>query len=365
MPGLPCCTDTTAFALYGDYPNQDTGPTAPVVLTWGHSEDHRPDLHQIMAGLTVDDAGCVLGGAMLSGNTSDRAGHPEWLDQLDKDFPDDFWKDSFDIADSALIAEPALLKIRALGMHWLGRLPATFGLGDRLKDQAWAAEEPWEPLGTLAAQSKSATATYQAQTFNTTLYDLPARAFVYHSSALDKKKEHTLQREVAREAQVLEKTAKKLAKQVFHCAEDATAAGETLVRTAKIWWHTVTPTIGTHGVPVRTRGRQKAGAEPETVTQYTVQWHWTAPTPEHLQAERAMVRQAMVEQPPLELPDHRKIARPSETVILDALRTLWVERKEEESMVWYQWTHVKPHVWRILEMLQIPIQHRFQWDSTG
>ena len=222
-------TDTTAFALCGDYPNQDTGPTAPVALTWGHSKDHRPDLRQIMAGLTVDDAGCVLGGAMLSGNTSDRAWPPEWLDQLNQDFPDDFWKDSFYIADSALIAEPALLKIRELGMQWLGRLPATFGLCDRLKDQAWATEEPWEPLGTLAAKPKSATATYQAHPFDTTLYDQPARAFVYHSSALDKKKEHTLQREIAREAQTLEKTAKKLAKQVFHCAEDATAASETRV----------------------------------------------------------------------------------------------------------------------------------------
>lgn len=47
-------TDTTAFALFGDYPNPDTGATAPVDLTWGHSKDHRPDLRQLMAGLTVD-----------------------------------------------------------------------------------------------------------------------------------------------------------------------------------------------------------------------------------------------------------------------------------------------------------------------
>ncbi len=368
---------------------------------------------------------------MLAGNTSDRAWHPEWLDQLNADVPHDFWK------DSCYIAEPALLKIRELGMQWLGRLPATFGLCDRLKDQAWAAEEPWEPLGTLAAQPQRTTATYQAQTFDTTWYDQPVRAFVYHSSALDKKKEHTLQREIAREAQTLEKTAKKLTKQVFHCAADASAASETLMRAAKIRWYTVTASIGIQEIPVRTRGRQKAGTEPETLTQYTVQWNWTDPTPECVQAERArratfvlitsqmtwdartalheykaqdqdehgfrwmksplhltafflekptrivglgyllllalqfarfmraMVRQAMVDQPLLELPDHRKIARPSETVILDALRTLWVERKEEEGMVWYQWTHMKPHVWRILEMLQIPIQHRFQWDSSG
>ena len=50
-------TDTTAFTLFGDYPSQETGPTAPVTLTWGHRKDHRPDLRQIMAGLTVDPDG--------------------------------------------------------------------------------------------------------------------------------------------------------------------------------------------------------------------------------------------------------------------------------------------------------------------
>ena len=430
-------TDTTAFALFGDYPNQDTGPTAPVELTWGHSKDHRPDLRQIMAGLTVDGTGCVMGGTMLSGNTSDRAWHPAWLEQLEGDFPDDFWKESDYIADSALIAEAALSQIRALGMHWLGRLPATFGLCDRLKDQAWTAADAWHDLGALAAKKTGAPATYRVQTFDTTLYDHPARAFVYHSSALDKKKEHTLEREIAREAQTVEKTAKKLAKQVFHCVEDAAAASDRQVQAAHIRWHSVTPRIETRVVPVRTRGRQKAGIEPATITEYTVQWHWTVPTADCVQHERerrstfvlitsdmtldaetalraykaqdqdeqgfrwmkspihltafflekparvtglgyvlllalqfarfmrAVVRQAMVDQPPLELPDHRTITRPSDTVILDALRTLWVERRTVGDTVWYQWTHVKPHVWRILEMLQIPIQHGFQWDPSG
>ena len=80
---------------------------------------------------------------------------------------------------------------------------------------------------------------------------------------------------------------------------------------------------------------------------------------------RAIVREAMIDQPVLELPDHRKIERPSERVILDALRTLWVEHRTDEETEWYQWTHVEPHVWRILEMLQIPIQHRFQSDPSG
>jgi transposase len=359
------------------------------------------------------------------------------LDQLDSDYPEDFWQGSYYIADSALMTEPALTKIGALGMYWLGRLPATFGLCDQLIDQAWNREEPWVEVGTLAVKRRTTSASYRAQTFDTTLYGQPVRAFAYHSSALDKKKEHTLQRAIAREAQAVEKLAQKLAKQVFHCVEDATAASDQQVRTAKIRWHEVTPTIVEQVVIRRPRGRQKAGVEPTRITHYTVQWHWTAPTadriqqarerqstfilmtsdrtcdavtalreykaqdqdehgfrwmkaPVHLAAfflekpervvglgyvlllalqfarfMRAIVRDAMVSQPPLDLPDGRKIANPSERVILDALRTLWVERRAAGDVEWYQWTHVKPHVWRILETLRVPIEHRFQWDDSG
>jgi len=183
----------------------------------------------------------------------------------------------------------------------------------------------------------------------------------------------------------VEKTAKKLAKQVFHCVE--AAASERQVQVAKTRWHSVTPTIAAQIVPIRTRDRQKVtvGTEPATITQYTVQWHWTVPTADRVQHERrstfvlmssamtldadtalreykaqdqdehgfrwmkspihltaffcekpervvglgyvlllalqiarfmrAVVRHVMVDHPSLELPDHRKIERPSETVI--------------------------------------------------
>ena len=50
-------SDTTAYALFGDYSSDSMGPTAPVELTWGHTKDHRPDLKQIMAGVTMDAEG--------------------------------------------------------------------------------------------------------------------------------------------------------------------------------------------------------------------------------------------------------------------------------------------------------------------
>ena len=87
-------------------------------------------------------------------------------------------------------------------------------------------------VGTLAVKRRTTSASYRAQTFDTTLYGQLVRAFAYHSSALDRKKEHTLQRAIAREAQTVEKLAQKPAKQVFHFVKDATAASarETIKR---------------------------------------------------------------------------------------------------------------------------------------
>jgi hypothetical protein len=74
-------------------------------------------------------------------------------------------------------------------MHWLGRLSARFNLCDELKEQAWAeAKEAWVELGPLAQTPTPKSATYQVQTFEVTFADGPARAFVYHSLSLDRKK---------------------------------------------------------------------------------------------------------------------------------------------------------------------------------
>lgn len=54
------------------------------------------------------------------------------------------------------------------------------------------------PVAPVAAPSGTASV-YHVQTFDITFLGDPARAFLYHSSALDKKKEHSLQREIAKE----------------------------------------------------------------------------------------------------------------------------------------------------------------------
>ncbi|MCY0881547.1 MAG: hypothetical protein OWS74_06085, partial [Firmicutes bacterium] len=65
---------------------------------------------------------------------------------------------------------------------------------------------------------------YQAQRFTVTLYDQEAVAFVYHSEALDKKKEHALQRAIQQEAASLTAALKELQRVPFDCEPDAVAS---------------------------------------------------------------------------------------------------------------------------------------------
>jgi len=159
--------------------------------------------------------------------------------------------------------------------------------GGSLKEQAWAeAKEAWVELGPLAQTPTPKSATYQAQTFDVTFAGGPARAFVYHSQSLDRKKEHTLQREIGRERKRLESLEKKMAGKPFRDALDAEQAVALLQKGTPFHWLTVTTTVVPQEVPVKHRGRPKAGALIETRTEYTVEFQATDPTPEVIQVER-------------------------------------------------------------------------------
>ena len=79
---------------------------------------------------------------------------------------------------------------------------------------------------------------------------------------------------------------------------------------------------------------------------------------------RALVRDALHDQPPLELP-YRTVRRPSETVILEALRDLDVRRQSNDTLTWYQWVAVLPYQRRLLDALEVPIDRGFVWDPSG
>ena len=75
-----------------------------------------------------------------------------------------------------------------------------------------------------------------------------------------------------------------------------------------------------------------------------------------------MVRDALQDQPPLALPDGRKLPAPSDDVILETLRPLWLRRHWSHGRPWYQWGRVPLHMQRLLEALGVPLYVRFEPD---
>lgn len=277
-------TDTTSFSLFGDYPGSTPDGEAPHI-TYGYSKAHRPDLKQIMLGLTTDAAGQILLGDVLAGNTSDKAWMPPWLSTLDREVPTDAWKQALYVTDSAGITPAALDQCAALDVRWLGRLPETYTLAREVKAAAWAAPATaWEDLGTFSPRKGAAQ--YRAQIHPGTLATYPVRCVVVHSDALDRRRERTLQREIAQEADALRTAAAALARQVFACVADAEAAHAVALKAAAPRWHAVTPTIGAETVVRRGRGRPRRDTPAPTTLQYRLRWSWAAPDPAAVRAER-------------------------------------------------------------------------------
>lgn len=423
-------TDTTSFSLFGDYPGSDAASDTPHI-TYGYSKAHRPDLKQILMGLTTDQQGQVILGDMLGGNTSDKAWFPMWLQTLDREVPDTAWTQALYVTDSAGITPAALDRCAALGVHWLGRLPETYGVARTVKAEAWAQRDTaWEDLGTFSP--KKGAAHYRAQVLPGQLAGSAVRCVVVHSDALDRRRERTLQREIAAERHTLATTAEALARRGFACTEDAEAVSTTALVTIGPRWHRVTATVAAEIVPRRRRGRPRKDATPETTTTYRIRWtvaaldpavvqaerqrrstfvlvsddpdrsarelvaaykgqdqaehafRW-AKSPWHLQAfylqnpqrvaglgfllllalqfarwMRRMVRDALRDQPPLALPDGRRLGAPSDEVILETLRPLWLRRRWAHGELWYQWGQVPPPAQRLLDALGVPLYVRFE-----
>lgn len=277
-------SDTTSFSLLGDYAGADPASDVPPI-TYGYRKAHRSDLQQILMGLTTDQHGPVLLGAMLDGHTSDKAWCPTGLTTLDREVPDTAWKQALYVTDSAGITPAALDQCAALGVHGLGRLPETYGLARTAKTAAWAQPTTaWTALGTFSP--KKGAAHYRAQIHAGPLAGYPVRCVVVHSDALDRRRERTLQREIAAERHTLATTAAELTRQAFACVVDAEAASAAALAALALRWHRVTATVETETVPRRRPGRPRKDAVPETTTIYRVGWAVADADPAAVQAER-------------------------------------------------------------------------------
>lgn len=200
--------DTTAFSLHGEYkvdPDEaDDEEPQPITITYGHSKDHRPDLKQAILSLIP-----VYLNA-LSGNTSDKASLPETAKAYLAQFKANEETPVL-VMDSALYSATAIKELA--DVKWVTRVPATITEAKTLLAETGKAQ---------MTASKREGYFYHEVTSN--YGDVAQRWLVVLYEPRREAEGKSLEKQIERERDKLDKALKKLKKQVFNCEEDAQQA---------------------------------------------------------------------------------------------------------------------------------------------
>jgi transposase len=231
-------SDTTSVSVEGMYNAEtseetDRGKESPFKITYGHSKDHRPDLKQLKLGLSVQQEGLPLSGELLSGNKSDQVWNPQSVQGLSELLQNQGYKSVIFLADCALVSTETLLRLAQQKIQFISRLPETFGVAEKLKEEAWANPQDWEDFGSLVEKVTDKTAIYKGWK---TVREIEGESFVFvvvHSSNLEQRKERSLAKAAERTQKDLRHKCAELQKQSYACAPDAERAGEKLMELAK------------------------------------------------------------------------------------------------------------------------------------
>ena len=210
--------DSTSCSLTGVYNGSDEADVHPA---YGHSKDYRPDLKQLLLTLFVNAEGVPMFGTVESGNRSDKTLNGDMLDRLVEAMAPEQLAQLIYVADSALVTGPNLARLSTQAIAFVSRCPETFGVVAQVKTAAWAADN-WIRMPPLAQRHDAAH--YWASEQRGVIDDRAYRLVVYRSDALDRKKSHTLDREIRRSRATMERAAQSLNQERFVCEADAHAA---------------------------------------------------------------------------------------------------------------------------------------------
>jgi transposase len=266
--------DHTTLKLYGVY-ETDQQPTP----AHGFSKDHRPDLKQLVFGMSLHGSvGIPLTMGLHSGNTSDHVANRDHLARLADLLPDP--DEVTVVADCKLVDGETLGRLTGAGFHFVSLVPKSFGVRKALVDQAWAAAPEVSEWPILASRPGAKKADplhhYRGRSFTGTVAmqlspdgeDGPVmsnealRCLVVHSDALVERFDKALDGKLEREAKALAKTHRSVLAKEFACAADAETAMAPLVKRLK--WHTATVSVVEKEVVEKRakRGRPAKGAPP-------------------------------------------------------------------------------------------------------
>ena len=132
--------DTTTVTFAGKYP----GWSATELLTYGKNKDHRPDLKQLVLGLSVTGDGAVpVSHQIYDGNQTDDRLHPANHKALQRLLQR---VDFIYVADCKLATEENLRKISAWGGLFVSVMPRTWKEDEQFRERVRRGEIKWKHI---------------------------------------------------------------------------------------------------------------------------------------------------------------------------------------------------------------------------
>jgi transposase len=217
--------ETTSCRVWGDDAFAET-QDMPFRVTYGDSQEKRPDLKQFVLSMLCVDRAVPLWGKPEDGKASEKTLNATLLSEIARMLarhgvaPGAY----ISIADAALVTEDNL---KALGNTlFITRLPATYRAWGRVIEEA-VTHDQWDQVG-MVAQTKSTrhrpAASYQVSERTVTLSNTTYRAVVIHSSSQDQRRQQRFAREMASSSATLAAAVGEATKQEYCCRADAEAA---------------------------------------------------------------------------------------------------------------------------------------------
>lgn len=270
-------TDTTSLKVYGAY-ERDAAEEGPLV-TFGYSRDHRPDLKQLLFGLTVTADGVPVWGHVTDGNCSDSTAHRFHITQLRQHLPD--LGEPLLVADSKFFAGETMALAAEHRLRFVTLVPQTVGLRQELMDASELGILPllWDRPGRRQGEMErycgaSVVRSYRWKTAAGEVQELPLRFLVVDSTQLAKAKASRAAAAPQAERAALATFQHQWQRRAFACEADAHQAAILCLRELSLHSHHLTYTVGADWVAEkhRTRGRPPKGTPRPQRQVWRVTW---------------------------------------------------------------------------------------------
>lgn len=203
--------DTTTFSVYGNYKSSEE-EGAPILITYGHSKQKRPDLKQIFLNLLVCSDGSIpLFMQALNGNSSDVTVFRNTVKEFKKGLKENLKEVTYLIADSKFYTEETLKEAKE-NLLWISRVP------DTISEAKKVIEETAKSLDNFLTLEKEG---YSYKKYNSNYAGVAQRWLAVHSEEAESRAHHSIDKKVKKELENIKKKIKTLESKGFNCEIDA------------------------------------------------------------------------------------------------------------------------------------------------